>query len=114
MITASDAFIAGVLSANNPFTELITYTPNGKSPVEIRATVKRNNGVISRNNIDGRTVYSAEIIISNNATYGIAVVTPRKDTVTMSAPELGKVAHTFQVAGILGKSAMGWHLGLNQ
>jgi len=115
MLTPAEALIAGAMSDNNPFVEAVTYTPSGGTAVEINAVVQRESGTVRRSGIDNRSQYKAEIIISSDATSGIADVTPRKDTVSMAAPELGNsTSHTFLVAAIIGKSAMGWHLGLSQ
>jgi hypothetical protein len=114
MKTAKQALIDGVLNANNPFVESISYTPSGGEATTINATVNRTSGMIRRQNIDGRPRYDAEIIISNDSTYGISTVTPKEDIVTMAAPELNSTSHTFNVIAIIGKSSMGWHLGLQQ
>jgi hypothetical protein len=114
MLTAKDALIAGALSANNPFVENVSYTVAGGTARAINACVHRVSGSNSRGTIGNRTMYHAEIIISNDATAGIETVTPKKDTVTMSAPELNSTSHSFLVVAIIGKSAMGWHLGLQQ
>lgn len=115
MLTAKAAMLAGPLSDNNPFVESITYTPSGGDAVTINATVKRSSDMMGRENIPDRAHYKAEIIISNDSDSGVADVTPRKDTVTMAAPELSNSSsHTFLVAAIISKTAMGWHLGLTQ
>ena len=116
MLTAKQALIDGVVSSNNPFVEEISYTPYGGSAKTINATVNRTSGSIKLRSgrTEERPRYNAEIIISNDATYGIATVKPKVDTVVMAAPELNDDTHTFTVADIIGKSAMGWHLGLQQ
>jgi hypothetical protein len=114
MTTANAALLAGALSANNPHVESISYTVSGGTAKTINACVNRVSGSNSRGAIGNRTIYSAEIIISFDSVSGIPVVTPKKDIVVMAAPELNSTSHTFLVVGIVGKSAMGWHLGLQQ
>ena len=114
MLTAKQALIDGALSANNPHVESISYTVSGGTAATINAVVNRSAGMIKRQNIDARPRYDAEIIISHDSTSGIAAVTPKKDIVVMAAPELNDTAHTFTVVSIIGKTAMGWHLGLQQ
>lgn len=115
MLTASEAFLAGALNANNPFVETVTYTPDGGTAKSVLAVVDRGSGSIKRGVIANRTRYKAEIMISADTTSGIAQVTPRKDIVVLAAPELANsTEHTFTVHTIIGKSTMGWHLGLQQ
>lgn len=113
MLDAAQALIDGVLSSNNPFIESISYTPSGGSATTINAVVNRGAGMISGGQ-NSRPRYDCEIIISNDADSGIATVTPKKDIVSMNAPELSDSTHTFTVMAIIGKTAMGWRLGLQQ
>jgi hypothetical protein len=114
MLTAKDALLAGALSSSNPFVEDVSYTVSGGVAKTIRACVSRKAISANRDKIGSRSMYAAELIISNDETAGIPVVTQKKDMVSMAAPEIGKTAHDFLVVGIIGKTAMGWHLGLQQ
>lgn len=113
--TLQEAIDEAFLGSANPFREAITYTPTGATARSIYAQVRR--GAIMANRLKGdntAAVYDVEITISIDASNGVAVVTTGKDTVTMAAPAYGSTTATnvYTVAGIIGRSATCWKLGL--
>jgi hypothetical protein len=118
LLTPKQALLDSVVNDNNPFREEITYTATGAAAKTINAVVMRETGSFKHRGVQAQTQprprYDCEIVISHDSNEGIEEVTPRKDTVTMEAPELRSTSHTFQVVAIIGKSRMGWHLGLQQ
>ena len=107
-------FISVFLDESNPFRESVTYTPSGGTAKAIYGMVNRGG---TSKTTQGRSVekmgalYDYELVISCNATSGIANVIPGKDRVVISAPEFAE-SNTFMVAGVIAKTAMCWKLGL--
>jgi len=114
MKTAKQALLDGVLGDSNPFVEEISYTVSGGEAKTINAVVNRTADMIQRDGIKNRSRYKAEIMISHDATSGIETPTPKEDLVTMASERLGSSSHTYQLQAIIGKTKMGWWLGLQQ
>lgn len=75
--------VKDVYLVTDDFAETITYTPDGGAAKSIKAIVDRNEDVEPNPALDGlRRVRRYEILISTNATDGIATVTDQ-DTVAI-------------------------------
>jgi len=108
-----DAFINAFLSPTYPFRESVAYTPSGGTAKVIYGVVRRGGLTKGKGKEGMAPAYDYELLVSNDSTSGIATVTAGEDTVLMSAYEFGAAeTNTFTVAGIMGHSQMGWHLGL--
>jgi len=105
-------FIRVQLSSANPFREAVTYTPTGVTAKSIYAVVRRG-GIKSASSKSDRmpSIYEYEMLISTDATEGVATVTAMKDKVSMTLKETG-ATNTFTVAGVIGYTKAAWHLGL--
>lgn len=113
MINPKDVFASNIVTGSNPFAEIVTYTPSSGTPKEIYAVVRRNTSQqTSRGGMGGIVAYQTEIMIAKTDSDGMLSITPKKDKVTMAAPELNKTTHTYTVVGVVANSAMCWHIGL--
>jgi hypothetical protein len=98
------------------FQEDVIYTPSGGAAKTIKAVVLRGNAVETQQRAGGSTplanrVYDLQILISTDATTGIAQVTPREDKVSV-AQRLGEAAKVFLVQGVVVSDEGAWRLGL--
>jgi len=98
------------------FEEDIVYTPDGESAKTISAFVFRNGSVESMGHRGVRTDagdrrYNTEILISTDATAGVANPKINVDTVALSA-SIGATPYTWTVAGIIQSDAGAHSLGL--
>lgn len=114
VLSLENDFVSVFLDESNPFRESMTYTPSGGAAKAIYGII--NRGAASRTTQDRAVnkigaVYSHEIIISCNATSGIANVVVGKDKVSFISPEFAET-NTYTIAGIIHKTAMCWKLGL--
>jgi hypothetical protein len=95
------------------FGEPISYTPKGGTAKSIKAQVFRQ-GIAPASEDTGRVLQSqVEIIIANDATYGVTSINKGGDTVSL--PErIGGSNVTFSVADILKQDDGLWHLLLQK
>jgi hypothetical protein len=91
------------------FSETITYTPYGNSPITIRALIDRDVPTAIAG-LNGAAAYKHEIMIANSATDGVLVVNKGKDTVILNNKVGGKV-ETFVVMPIIQNDQGMFHLG---
>ena len=105
--------VINCLLNSDEFGELITYTPKGSTGKSIKAQVFRQ-GIIPASEDTGRVLQSqVEIIIANDATYGVTSINKGGDTVSL--PErIGGSSITFSVADILKQDEGLWHLLLQK
>jgi hypothetical protein len=101
---------------NSGFEESISYTPSGGAAKTIDAVVfregsRQHEDTIGRGTRTNQRQYDIEILISNDATDGIATVIPREDTVSV-AKRPGEAAQTFLVASVIQSDEGAWRLGL--
>jgi len=105
-------FIDAQLGSDSPFRESISYTVSGGSPKTIYGIVRRAGiGRTSGRGDSTPATYDTELIISSDATAGIANVLKDEDVVSITSPEFNE-ANVYTVAGIIARTAMAWHLGL--
>lgn len=108
-----DEFANIILGQENPFRSSISYTATGAAAKIIYAIVNHGGNKKVSSRVDKMPVmYEVTIVISNNATAGIATVKVGKDTVSITSPEFCGETNIFTVAGIIGYTPMSWHLGL--
>ena len=90
--------------------EVITYTPNGGSPASIKAIVIRQR-VEPASEDHGRGLKNeVEIMIANDATYGVTSVDKGNDTVALKKV-IGDTSDTiYFLADILSHDDGMWHL----
>lgn len=99
------------------FEEDVVYTPSGGAAKTIKAMVLRGGTDQTQQGGTGQTrgtanrKYDLEILVSTNATTGVAQVTPRVDTVSI-AQRTGETAKTFVVQGVVYSDEGAWRLGL--
>ena len=95
------------------FGELITYTPKGGTAKSIRAVVDRRR-IIPAGEDSGRTLINqVEIVIANEATYGVSSINKGGDLVSL--PErIGGALVNWVVADILRQDDGAWHLLLTK
>ncbi len=104
-------FIDQFLNADNPFRESVVYTASGAASKTIYGIVNRS-GIKKTSGADKTpSTWDYELLISHDATDGIATVTKGMDVVAISSPEVGGT-NIFVVAGIISRTGMCWHLGL--
>lgn len=104
---------ANVFLNSDEYAEWITYTPKGGAAKRIKAQIFRKQ--ISPASEDaGRTLLNqVEIIIANNAAYGVTSINKGGDTVSL--PErIGGENITWRVANILDQDEGLWHLLLQK
>jgi viroplasmin and RNaseH domain-containing protein len=97
---------------NSGFEEDVLYTASGGDPKTIKAVVFRGSA-ISANLSSGRKSYRTndiQVVISNNATYGIEVVTEREDVITVKERTTDTTAKSFTVKTILSSDNGAWNL----
>jgi hypothetical protein len=111
MIDLKQEFIDQFLNSENPFRESVTYTPSGGTAKVISGIVKR--GGLGKTSGPAKLLsgWDYELLISQDATSGIATITKGMDKVLIASPEVGGT-NSFIVAGIIAKTPLCWHLGL--
>jgi hypothetical protein len=105
-------FVACVLNTDE-CAEDITYTPKGATAKPIKAIVERK-GISPAGENSGRILIDqVEIIIANDAVYGVASINKGGDTVSLP-DRIGGTITTYRVAHILAQDVASWHLLLER
>jgi hypothetical protein len=105
---------------DNPFfSEAVSYTASGQAAKSIKAVISRRNikqTGLSNYGGPGSQIarYDREIVISTDATDGIAAVTEKGDKVGIPL-DIGDAANVvFHVAAIIRQDLATWRLGLSR
>jgi len=108
---ATDAAL--IFLSGDEFAEVISYVQKGVAAKSIKAIVERKR-ISPASEDSGRTLIDqVEIIIANDATYGVASINKGGDTVSL--PErIGGTSITWSVADILNQDSGTWHLLLTK
>jgi len=105
-------FLANVLNTNE-CAESISYTPKGAPAKTITAIVDRKGISPAGENSLCTLIDQVEIIIANDAAYGVASINKGGDTVSLP-DRIGGTNVTFRVAHILNQCPVSWHLLLER
>lgn len=97
-------------SASYPFAQQVTYVEENGDSTSIYV-IPNHDGAqkSSQKRTGGNVGYSTEVMVNDS---DIEKVVPNVDKIIMHSPEKGE-NRTYKVSGIVGKTKLGWRLGLS-
>lgn len=104
------ADLAGVILSPGDFGEVISYQPSGALPKSITALVSRRPSRVGQNGEQVFPEHLVEVLISDDATAGIATVTVGADLMSVKLNRSDEAVTEFSVTKILEQVPGRWKL----